>query len=51
MVTMLGTATVIKDEIEMRAATRRINRKYGAEDDAWSKNHLRAYQHRSTTHR
>ena len=51
MVTMLGTATVIKDEIEMRAATRRINRKYGAEDDAWSKNILVHIDIGSTTHR
>ena len=33
-----GTATVIEDEDRIRAATRRINRRYGVEDDAWSEN-------------
>lgn len=36
--TLQGTATVIDDEAERRAALRRINRKYGADDDAWSEN-------------
>jgi len=33
-----GTATVVEDEGEARAVLHRINRKYGAEDDAWSEN-------------
>ncbi|RDI72280.1 pyridoxamine 5'-phosphate oxidase family protein [Halopelagius longus] len=40
MVTLLGTATVVEDEAETRAATRRINEKYGVEDDAWEENVL-----------
>ena len=38
--TLLGTATVVEDDAETRAATRKINRKYGAEEDAWSENVL-----------
>ena len=30
--------SVQKDEDRIRAATRRINRRYGVEDDAWSEN-------------
>lgn len=37
-VTILGTATAIDDEAERRAALRRINRRYGADEDAWSEN-------------
>ena len=40
MVTLRGTATVVDDEEESRAANRRINRKYGVEDDSWSENVL-----------
>ena len=40
MVSILGTATVVDDEEETRAATRRINRKYGAPEGAWSDNVL-----------
>jgi len=39
-VTLRGTASVIDDEDEFRAANRRINRKYGAGDDDWSDNTL-----------
>jgi PPOX class probable F420-dependent enzyme len=39
-VTMLGTATVVDDDAATRAATRRINRKYGAGDEAWDENVL-----------
>ena len=39
-VTLLGTATVIEDDAENREANRRINRKYGAEPDAWAGNTL-----------
>ena len=40
MVTIRGTATVVDDEAEIEAANRRINRRYGVEDDAWSENVL-----------
>ena len=40
VVTLRGTATVVEDEAEVREANRRINRKYGVEDDAWSENVL-----------
>lgn len=40
MVTIQGTATVVDDEDEIEAANRRINRRYGAEEDAWSENVL-----------
>jgi nitroimidazol reductase NimA-like FMN-containing flavoprotein (pyridoxamine 5'-phosphate oxidase superfamily) len=33
--TLFGTATVVDDEATTRAATRRINRRYGVEEDAW----------------
>ena len=34
-VTLRGTATVVDDEDEYREANRRINRRYGAPEDAW----------------
>lgn len=37
-VTVQGTATVIDDDEEQRTVLRRINRRYGADDDAWSEN-------------
>jgi nitroimidazol reductase NimA-like FMN-containing flavoprotein (pyridoxamine 5'-phosphate oxidase superfamily) len=37
-VTLQGTATIIDDEEEARAALHRINRKYGTDEDAWSEN-------------
>lgn len=37
-VSIQGTATVIEDEEERRSTLRRINRRYGADDDAWSQN-------------
>lgn len=40
MVTLLGTADVVDDEAATRDATRRINAKYGATEDAWSENRL-----------
>lgn len=40
MVTLLGTATVVDDEAETRAATRKINEKYGVDSDAWAENVL-----------
>jgi nitroimidazol reductase NimA-like FMN-containing flavoprotein (pyridoxamine 5'-phosphate oxidase superfamily) len=35
-VTLLGTATVVDDEAASLAASRRINRKYGVDEDAWA---------------
>lgn len=40
MVTVQGTATVIEDEDTVREANRRLNRKYGADEDSWSENEL-----------
>lgn len=40
MVTIQGTATVVEDEEETRTANRRINRRYGVEEEAWSENVL-----------
>ena len=37
---LLGRATVVDDEAENREAARRINRKYGVAEDAWSENTL-----------
>jgi nitroimidazol reductase NimA-like FMN-containing flavoprotein (pyridoxamine 5'-phosphate oxidase superfamily) len=34
-VTLWGTATVVEDEADYREANRRINRRYGAPEDAW----------------
>ena len=39
-VTVLGTATVIEDEDEAREANRKLNRKYGVDDDSWEENTL-----------
>ncbi|ELZ63392.1 pyridoxamine 5'-phosphate oxidase [Haloferax sp. Atlit-10N] len=39
-VTILGTATVVTDDDPRKDATRRINRKYGAEESAWPENEL-----------
>ncbi|ELZ95924.1 putative flavin-nucleotide-binding protein [Haloferax mucosum ATCC BAA-1512] len=39
-VTMLGTATVVDDADKKREATRRINRRYGADESAWPENEL-----------
>lgn len=51
MVTLRGTATVVEDETENREANRRINRKYGAEPDAWSENTLVRIDVGSTSYR
>jgi len=37
-ITIQGTASVIDDEEERQSVLRRINRKYGADEDAWSEN-------------
>lgn len=49
-VTLLGTAEIVEDEAETREATRRINRKYGAEKDAWSENVLVRVDVSTATH-
>ncbi|WP_336360297.1 pyridoxamine 5'-phosphate oxidase family protein [Haladaptatus sp. ZSTT2] len=51
MVTVRGTATVVEDEDEIRAANTRINQKYGVEDDAWSENVLVRIEVGSVSHR
>ena len=40
MVTVRGLATVVEDEDATREAAQRINRRYGAEETAWSENVL-----------
>lgn len=40
MATLQGTATIVDDEAQTEAATRRINTKYDAPGDAWSENVL-----------
>ncbi|WP_129113076.1 pyridoxamine 5'-phosphate oxidase family protein [Halegenticoccus tardaugens] len=40
MVALQGTASVVEDEAETREATRRINAKYGADEDAYPENVL-----------
>ena len=39
-VTALGTATIVDDPGETEAAIRRINRRYGVDEDAWDDNTL-----------
>ncbi|MHB9285735.1 pyridoxamine 5'-phosphate oxidase family protein [Halobacteriales archaeon Cl-PHB] len=39
-VTILGQATVVEDEEANRAANRKLNRKYGVEEDSWDENTL-----------
>jgi len=39
-VTLRGTATVVEDDDANREANRTINRKYGADPDAWQENTL-----------
>jgi PPOX class probable F420-dependent enzyme len=51
MVAVRGTATVVDDGDETRAANRRLNRKYGADEDAWSENVLVRIDVDSVTHR
>ncbi|MFC6726524.1 pyridoxamine 5'-phosphate oxidase family protein, partial [Halobium palmae] len=50
-VTLLGTATVVDDPEATREATRRINRKYGVDDEAWRENTLVRIDVGSATHR
>lgn len=50
-VTLFGTAEVVEDEAENRAATERINRKYGVERDAWEENTLVRVEVGSASHR
>ncbi|SFR52085.1 pyridoxamine 5'-phosphate oxidase family protein [Halogeometricum limi] len=51
MVSLLGTATVVDDADETREATRKINRKYGAAEDAWSENTLVRVRVGTASHR
>ena len=51
MVTLRGTATVVEDEAAFREANRRINRKYGAEDESWEDNTLVRIRVGSASHR
>lgn len=37
-VSLRGTAHVVEDEAEREAVCRRINRRYGADEDAWDEN-------------
>ena len=37
-VTLLGTASVVEDPEEREAVLARINRRYGADEDAWEEN-------------
>jgi len=39
-VTLRGTAAVVEDPEAFREANRRINRKYGADEDEWAENTL-----------
>lgn len=50
-VTLFGTAEVVEDEAENRAAAERINRKYGVEPDAWEENTLVRVEVGSASHR
>ncbi|QLG62320.1 pyridoxamine 5'-phosphate oxidase family protein [Halorarum salinum] len=50
-VTLRGTATIVEDEDAAREANRRLNRKYGVEEDAWSGNELVRIHVGSATHR
>lgn len=38
MVSLLGTASVVEDEVAFRTANRRINEKYGADEGAYGEN-------------
>lgn len=51
MVTVLGTATVVDDPEASEAATRRINRRYDANESAWAENRLVRIEAGSSTHR
>ncbi|MFT4889891.1 MAG: nitroimidazol reductase NimA-like FMN-containing flavoprotein [Halobacteriales archaeon] len=50
-VSIRGTATIIEDEDAFRTANRRINRKYGADEDAWTDNTLVRIDVGSASHR
>ena len=50
-VTALGTATIVDDPEETDTAIRRINRRYGVDEDAWDDNTLVRIDVGSTTHR
>lgn len=51
MVVLRGRATVVEDEDETGEATRRINRRYGADETAWPENVLVRVEVGSATYR
>jgi PPOX class probable F420-dependent enzyme len=51
MVTVLGTARVVDDPEASEAATKRINRKYDANESAWAENRLVRIEVGSSSHR
>ncbi|WP_255195325.1 pyridoxamine 5'-phosphate oxidase family protein [Halorarius litoreus] len=51
MVSLRGTATVLDDDDAFREANARINRKYGADEDAWTDNTLVRIEVGSASHR
>lgn len=51
MVSLRGTAEIVADDAETRAAAKRINPKYGAEPSAWPENTLVRIDVGSATHR
>lgn len=51
MVALRGEATVVEDEAERQEANRRLNRKYGVDEDSWSGNTLVRIDVHSATHR
>jgi nitroimidazol reductase NimA-like FMN-containing flavoprotein (pyridoxamine 5'-phosphate oxidase superfamily) len=51
MVSLQGTARVIDDEEKTHEANRRLNRKYGIDEDSWTKNVLVRIDVRSTSYR
>ena len=50
-VTLLGTATVVEDDAAFRDANRRINAKYGADEEAYEENTLVRVDVGTTTYR
>lgn len=51
MVTLRGTATIVDDEERSLEANRRLNRKYGVDEDSWADNTLVRIDVSSATHR
>jgi nitroimidazol reductase NimA-like FMN-containing flavoprotein (pyridoxamine 5'-phosphate oxidase superfamily) len=51
MVSLRGTATIIDDEEKRREANHHLNRKYGVDEDSWTKNVLVRVDVSSTAYR